>query len=205
MFAEHISDQQFANELPIQLGIQPNLPGIEHHLEHILKSHDGIVKKSVKETKGEFRRNDEQLSRLRMFQVGLQMLDECIKSLVGIGTIPHRLDQTAMKAFTLMPDERVEQLILCGKVAIERAPRYAGRFAHIENGHTMHTGSQHDVLGGSENRGNGGFGTTATPTSPDRARSGCRRRRGGALARLPSGRRRCARLDSGLGSGAFLA
>jgi hypothetical protein len=32
------------------------------------------------------------------------------------------LDQTAMKALTLVPDERIEQFILCGKITVERAP-----------------------------------------------------------------------------------
>src|ERR1700750_3276079 len=122
MFAKHVSDQQFADELPIQLGIQSFLPGIKYRSEHVLESHDGVVKESVKEAKRELRRDDEQLPRLGVFQVRLQMFDEGIETLVGIGKSPCCLDQAAMKTFTLVAHERVEQFILRGKVTVERSP-----------------------------------------------------------------------------------
>src|ERR1700679_1895887 len=103
MFAEHVPDQQFANEFPIQLGVQPFIPGIKNRLKHILKSHDGIVKEAMKETEREVRRNDKQLSRLCVLKIVLQMLDECVEPLVGVGKSPHCLDQPAMKPFTLVP------------------------------------------------------------------------------------------------------
>ena len=174
MFAEHVSDQQFANEFPIQLGVQPFIPGIEYRLKHILKSHDGVVKEAVKEAERELRRNDKQLSRLRVLQVGLQMLDECVEPLVGVGKSKRRLDQAAMKALTLVPNERVEEFILRGKVTIKRAARYAGSLAYSEDGHTMYARSQDYILRSLENRSNGRFGTAASPASPRGMR--CRRR-----------------------------
>lgn len=58
MFAEHVSDQQFADEFPIQLGIQAFLPGIEYCYKQVLKTHHAVVKESVKEAEGKVRRND---------------------------------------------------------------------------------------------------------------------------------------------------
>jgi hypothetical protein len=112
MFAEHVTDQQLANEFPIKLRIQALIPGIEYRCKHILKSHDGIVKEAVKEAECELRRNDEQLSRLRVLKIVLQMLDECVEPCVWINESPRCLDQAAMKALTLVPHERIEQLIL---------------------------------------------------------------------------------------------
>jgi hypothetical protein len=85
MFAEHVSDQELTNEFPVQLCIEPFIPGIEYRLKHILKSHDGVVKEAVKEAEREVRRNDKQLSRLRVLQVRFQMLDKCVEPLVWVG------------------------------------------------------------------------------------------------------------------------
>jgi hypothetical protein len=141
MFAEHIADQQLANELPIQLRIEAFIPRVEHRLKHILKAHDSVVKEAVKEAERKIWRNDKQLSRLCMFQVRLEMLDECIEPLVWVRKRERRLNQAAMKALSFVPDERIEQLILRGKVAVKGAPRYAGSFAYSENGHTMYARS----------------------------------------------------------------
>ena len=69
---------------------------------------DGVMKETVKKTEGELRRNDKQLSRLRVLQIGLEMLDECVEPLVGVGKRQRCLDQAAMKALTLVPHERIE-------------------------------------------------------------------------------------------------
>jgi hypothetical protein len=204
MFAEHVSDQQFANEFPIQLGVQPFIPGIKYRLKHILKSHDGIVKEAMKEAEREVRRNDQQLSRLCVFKIVFQMFDECVEPRVRISKSPRCLDQPAMKPLTLVPDECVEQLILRGKVTIKCAPGYAGGLAYIEDGHTMHARSQDYILRSLENRSNGRFGTAASPAPPRWKRSRRRCRRGSALARLSSDRGRLGRLHRGLGSGSLL-
>lgn len=138
MFAEHVSDQQFAYEFAVELRIEPFIPGIKYRLQHVLKSHDGVVKEAVKEAEGELRRNDEQLSRLRVLQVGLEMFDERVKPLVGVGKRQRRLDQAAMKALALVPHERIEQFILRGEVTIKGASRYTRGLANGQDGHTMH-------------------------------------------------------------------
>jgi len=204
MFAEHVSDQQFAYEFAVQLRIEPFVPGVKYRLKHVLKSHDSVMKEAVKEAEGEFRRNDEQLSRLRMFQIVLEMFDESVEPIVGVGKCHRRLDQAAMKALTLVPHERIEQLILRGEVTIKRAPRYACGLANGQDRHTMHARSQDYILCSRENRSYGGFRATASPAS---ARRTCRRRRrgcGSPLPRLPGDRRRLCRLYRGLGSDALL-
>jgi hypothetical protein len=139
-----------------------------------------------------------------MFQVRLEMLDECVEPLVWVRERERRLHQAAMEALSLVSDERIEQLILCGKVTIKSAPRYAGSFAYRENGHTMYARSKDHIFRRRQNRGDGRLGPAATPASP--CRTDCRRwrRRGSALTRLASDRRRLTRLHWGLGFGSLL-
>lgn len=99
-----------------------------------------------------------------------------------------------MKALTLVPNERVEEFILRGKVTIKRAARYAGGLAYSEDGYTMYARSQDHILRSLENRGNGGFGTAASPASPRGMWRRRRRRCSSSFARLSSDRRRLSRL-----------